>query len=330
MNSAAPALEATGLGMSYSRYPRRKQDVLTDCSFRLPQGRVCAVVGPNGAGKSTLFGLAAGLLRPTTGSLAVLGGTPAEARDRMAYAAQDKPLHPHLTVAETLRFGAALNRSTGRWDQRTAERIAYGEGGPGPEAKVRTLSGGQRSRVALALALGKRAELLLLDEPMSDLDPLVRQELTGALMAEAAEHGTTIVMSSHVITELEGACDYLLLLGGGRIRLGGETDEITAAHTLLTVPATADLGGHTVIEERPAGRGRTALVRTHPYGEERDDGAHGDIGGDWIAEDPSLEEVILAHLRHPQAPALLTESATPTTPTTSPHTQSAPSQETPA
>ncbi|MFI6862959.1 ABC transporter ATP-binding protein [Streptomyces sp. NPDC050421] len=286
------AIEADGLGMKY-----RGRDggwALRDCSFRLPAGRVCALVGPNGAGKSTLLGIAAGFLRPAEGTVQVLGSTPGEARGRMAYVAQDKPLYPQLTVAETLWAGAELNPTT--WDQATAERIT--EPLPG-DAKVRTLSGGQRTRLALALALGKRPELLLLDEPMADLDPLGRHQLMGALMAEAAEHGTTIVMSSHILTELEGACDYLLLVDGGRVRLGGETDDLIAAHTLLTGPVR-DLAPHTVVESRTTGRQLTALVRREgPV----------DTCSDWETAEPSLEELLLAHLRSPDAPALLTPSA---------------------
>ncbi|MFG2559171.1 ABC transporter ATP-binding protein [Streptomyces sp. NPDC048496] len=285
------AIEATGLGMKY----RRKSGgwALRDCSFRLPAGRVCALVGPNGAGKSTLLSLAAGFLRPAEGTLRILGATPAEARTRMAFVAQDKPLYPQLTVAETLWAGAELNPAT--WDRATAERVI---GDLPRDDRVRTLSGGQRTRLALALALGKRAELLLLDEPMADLDPLVRHQLMGVLMAEAAEHATTIVMSSHILTELEGACDYLLLVDGGRVRLGGETENILAAHALLTGPVR-DLAPHTVVESRTTGRGLTALVRKEgPV----DDAA-------WEIATPSLEELLLAHLRSPDAPALLTPSA---------------------
>ncbi|MER7727827.1 ABC transporter ATP-binding protein [Streptomyces sp. NPDC096323] len=286
------AIEAVGLGMRY-----RRRDIawaLRDCSFRLPAGRVCALVGPNGAGKSTLLSLAAGFLRPAEGTVRVLGAAPADARARMAYVAQDKPLYPQLTVAETLWAGAELNPAT--WDQDTADRIAAPLPG---KAKVRALSGGQRTRLALALALGKRPELLLLDEPMADLDPLGRHQLMGALMGEAAEHGTTIVMSSHILNELEEACDYLLLLDGGRIRLGGETDDLIAAHTLLTGPVS-DLAPHTVVETRTAGRVQTALVRREgPV----------DVTG-WETAEPSLEELLLAHLRSPGAPDLLTPSAT--------------------
>ncbi|MBT2488866.1 ABC transporter ATP-binding protein [Streptomyces sp. ISL-96] len=287
------AIEAAALGKSYGR----RGWALRECSFRLPAGRVCAVVGPNGAGKSTLLALAAGLLRPTEGSLTVLGTSPSAARHRIAYIAQDKPLYPQLTVADTLRLGAELN--TGRWDARVADRVVQ-EGGLDLGARVRTLSGGQRTRVALALALGKRPELMLLDEPMADLDPLARHQLMGTLMAEAVEHGTTVVMSSHIIGELADACDHLLLVSGGRIRLGGGIDDLVAAHTLVTGLAPAsDLAPHTVVESRASGRGTTALIRPE-----------GPVGDDWEAEEPSLEEVLLAHLRSPDAPPLLTPGAT--------------------
>ncbi|MET7791501.1 ABC transporter ATP-binding protein [Streptomyces sp900116325] len=285
------AIEANGLGMKYRR--RAGGWALRGCSFRLPTGRVCALVGPNGAGKSTLLALAAGFLRPVEGTVRILGTTPAEARSRMAFVAQDKPLYPQLTVTETLWAGAELNPAT--WDQAVAERVIGDLPG---DARVRTLSGGQRTRLALALALGKRPELLLLDEPMADLDPLARHQLMGVLMAEAAEHATTIVMSSHILAELEGACDYLLLVDGGRVRLGGETEDILAAHALLTGPVR-DLAPHTVVESRTTGRQLTALVRREgPV----DDSA-------WETVEPSLEELLLAHLRSPEAPALLMPSA---------------------
>ncbi|MFF8555266.1 ABC transporter ATP-binding protein [Streptomyces sp. NPDC015501] len=287
------AIEAHGLGRTYGRGGGGHR-ALHDCSFRLPTGRVCALVGPNGAGKSTLLNLAAGLDRPTAGSLAVLGSTrPGDVRDRVAFVPQDKPLYPQLTVADTLWAGGELN--PGRWDRATADRIAAPLP---PKARVRSLSGGQRTRLALALALGKRPELMLLDEPMADLDPLARHELMGVLMAETAEHGTTIVMSSHILTELEGACDYLLFVDGGRVRLGGEAEDIVAAHALLTGRAQ-DLSPHTVVESRTTGRQLTALVRRE-----------GPVDtAAWTVTQPSLEELLLAHLRSPDAPPLLTPSA---------------------
>ncbi|MEU0087933.1 ABC transporter ATP-binding protein [Streptomyces sp. NPDC006274] len=292
----ATAIEARGLGRSYGRRGRR---ALHDCSFRVPAGRVCALAGPNGAGKSTLLALAAGLLRPTDGTLRVLGGAPSDVRAGIAYVAQDKPLYPQLTVSETLRLGQELN--PGRWDAALAESIVAEGGGLDGDARVRSLSGGQRTRVALALALGKRPELMLLDEPMADLDPLARHRLMAALMTQAADHGTTIVISSHILSELETTCDYLLLLDGGRVRLAGETEDLLLAHTLLTGPA-GDLPGGTVVESRTTGRQLTALVR-----------GSGAVGDDWRAAQPSLEELLMAHLRSPDAPALLTPSADPAT-----------------
>jgi ABC-2 type transport system ATP-binding protein len=294
MTDDVNALEATGLTAQYGRW---SEPVLQNCSFSFPAGSVSALLGPNGAGKSTLLAVAAGLLRPAEGTVRVLGRSPGEAREHVAYVAQTKPLYPQLTVAQTLRFGAELNPR--RWDQAAAERIAY-EGGLEPKTPVRRLSGGQCTRVALALAFGKRPELMLLDEPMADLDPLARHQLTGALMAEAAEHGTAVVMSSHVIAELESCCDHLLLLADGQAQLAGDCEEILAAHRTLTGTG-ADFAPHTVVEERPAGRGRTALVR--PHGEPDTDV--------WEVEQPSLEEITLAHLRNPDAPALICDGASP-------------------
>lgn len=283
------AIEATGL---VKRYGRRGGAALDDCSFRLPSGRISALVGPNGAGKSTLLAIAAGLLRQTSGRLTVLGGAPGEARPKVAYLSQDKPLHPQLSIADTLRMGAELNR--GHWDAAYAAKIVE-QGDLDPTARVRSLSGGQRTRVALALALGKRPELMLLDEPMADLDPLARHELMGTLMADAAERGTTVLMSSHIVAELADACDHLLLLGGGRIRLGGGIEDLLGAHSLVT--GRGDLAPHTVVESRASGRGITALIR-------RD----GPVGDGWQVQEPSLEELLLAHLRSPDAPPLLTPS----------------------
>ena len=288
----ATAIEARGLGRSYGRRGHR---ALHGCSFRVPAGRVCALAGPNGAGKSTLLALAAGLLRPTDGTLRILGNAPSDVRERLAYVAQDKPLYPQLTVAETLRLGRELNPA--RWDAALAERIVAEGGGLDADARVRSLSGGQRTRVALALALAKRPELMLLDEPMADLDPLARHRLMAALMTEAADHGTTIVISSHILSELETTCDYLLLVDGGRVRLAGETEDLLSAHTLLTGPA-GDLPDRTVVESRTTGRQLTALVR-----------GSGAVGGGWRAAQPSLEDLLMAHLRSPDAPALLTPSA---------------------
>ncbi|MFJ9470462.1 ABC transporter ATP-binding protein [Streptomyces caniferus] len=299
MSDPSPwAIEAEGLGKKY-----RRGWALRDCSFRLPAGHICALVGPNGAGKSTFLGTATRLLQPTTGTLKLFGvpvSDPAVLQ-RVAFLAQDKPLYPRFTVAETLRLGRELNP---RWDQALAERIV--RSGKVPfDARIGTLSGGQRTRVAFALAFGKRPALLLLDEPMSDLDPLARHELSGLLMAEAAEHGTTVLMSSHMLAEMEVMCDYLLVLAEGRLRMAGQTDDLVPAHVLVTGVADGDgtvpeelRTRHTVVESRVTGRQFSALVRPH-----------GPLSDSWETLAPSLEEVLLACLRSPDAPTLIADEA---------------------
>ncbi|MFD5416868.1 ABC transporter ATP-binding protein [Streptomyces sp. NPDC127069] len=307
-----PALSATRLGREF---PGRR--ALRGCDVELPPGRVTALVGPNGAGKSTLLQLAAGLLRPTSGRIRVFGHAPgtAEARRRTAFLGQDKPLHARFTVAETLRLGRELN--PGQWDQAAAERLVRGGDIPF-HARIGSLSGGSRTRVALALVLGKRADLMLLDEPLADLDPLARHEVMGLLMAEAAERGTSIVMSSHVLAELEDACDHVLLLADGTVRLAGDTQELRDTHTWLTgradpmepdgLPRDFDRG--TVVHAAVGGRQVTALVRnyrtdpnpsTDPTGPTGPTGVAVPPGTDerWITETPSLETLLLAHLRSP-------------------------------
>ncbi|WP_406145826.1 ABC transporter ATP-binding protein [Streptomyces sp. NBC_01012] len=295
-NPGTWALEADGLGKRY-----RRGWALQDCTFRLPAGRICGLVGPNGAGKSTLLGLASRQLGATQGELRVFGvpvGDPG-VMPRFAFLGQDKPMFKRFTVTETLRIGGELNPS---WDAAAAERIVRSGDVP-MNATVGTLSGGQRTRVALALAFGKRPDLLLLDEPMADLDPLARDEMATLLMAEAVERGTTVVMSSHILAELEDMCDYLLVVADGRIRMAGDADALVPAHALVT--GLAEDGGlptaltrHTVIEQRVSGRQFQAMVRLD-----------GPLSGTWQVTEPSLEEVLLAHLRSPEAPALYTPGA---------------------
>jgi ABC-2 type transport system ATP-binding protein len=290
------AIEAYGLGKRY-----RRGWALRDCSFRVPAGRICGLVGPNGAGKSTLLGVTANLLEPTAGTLRVFGAAPqsAEANRRTAFLAQDKPLFRRLTVEETLRLGRELNPD---WDQRAAEGIVRAGNIPF-DAKIGTLSGGQRTRVAFAVAFGKRPELLLLDEPMADLDPLVRREMMDVLMAEVAERGTTVLISSHLLAELENVCDYLLVLSSEGLRLAGEVGELLAAHALLSGAVAGEgllawLEHHTLVESRTSGQRVTALVRLE-----------GPVDGDRQTTSPNLEELVLAYLRSPQAPPLMTRSA---------------------
>ncbi|MGW3010915.1 ABC transporter ATP-binding protein [Streptomyces sp. NPDC001219] len=307
--SGRTAVEAVGLGKRY-----RRRWALRDCTFRLPAGRICALVGPNGAGKSTLLSLVSGLARPREGAVRVWGESPAAApaRVRVAHLTQDKPLYPRLTVAETLRLGRALN--PGRWSGRCAERIVR-DGHLPLDARVGTLSGGRRTRLALALAFARRPELLLLDEPFAGLDPLARHRLTALLLAQAAEHGTTVVLSSDLLAELDGVCDHLLVLGGGRVRLAGEVDDVIGAHALVMgqrrgealPPGVAsealppEIAAHPVVEAQLSGRQFTAVVRRK-----------GPVAaGPWEAAEPSLEELLLAYLRAPGVPDLIAPSAEP-------------------
>ncbi|WP_369207688.1 ABC transporter ATP-binding protein [Streptomyces sp. PU-14G] len=288
------AIEAHGLGKKY-----RRGWALRDVSFRLPAGRVCGLVGPNGAGKSTLMSLATHMTQPTAGTLRVFGETPGsgEAVRRTAFLSQEKPLFRRFTVAETLRLGHELNPC---WDQGVAEGLV--SAGQVPlTAKIGTLSGGQRTRVAFALAFGKRPDLLILDEPMSDLDPLVRRELMDTLKAEAAQHGTTVLVSSHMLAELQYICDYLLVIANGGLRLAGEVNELRAAHALFAAPGGGPppaLAPHRVIESRSDEGRPGVLVRL---------GGPSGYGGQ--AEAPTLEELLLAYLRSPDAPSLIAPSA---------------------
>jgi ABC-2 type transport system ATP-binding protein len=297
---APDALRATGLGF---RYRRRGGWALRDCEFTVPGGRVTALVGRNGAGKTTLLHLAGGLLRPGSGELRALDAAPGtpEARARVALLTQDKPLYPRFTVADTLLMGEKLNSS---WDRTSAERIVR-EGGIPLHARVGELSPGRRTRVALALALGKRPELLLLDEPLADLDPVARGDIMAGLMAEAAERGTSIVLSSHVLPEIEETCDWVLVLRDGRVELSEDAYAVRESHAVLTGhadQADALVAEHAVVHRRTAGRQLTALIRRH-----------GPLRGDWHVERPRLEDILIGYLqaaepRHP-APAERTEAA---------------------
>ncbi|WP_351236412.1 ABC transporter ATP-binding protein [Streptomyces sp. NPDC002133] len=292
-----PAIETIGLGRRY-----RRGWALRDSSFRLPAGRICALVGPNGAGKTTLLSLAADLIEPTTGTIRLSGHRPGSARARQstAFLSQQKALYPRFRVHEILRMGLELNPT---WHQETAESII--EAGNVPmNARIGTLSGGQSTRVAFALALGKRPRLMLLDEPMADLDPLVRHQMTDTLQAEARRHGSTVVMSSHLVSELEGACDYLVLVNNGTIRLAGEVDLLLAQHRQLTAQATdrahhqTNLEGYDVIATSTGDGHLTSLVRTRHA-----------LPSDAGHRAPTLEELVLGYLRSPDATPLLTRSA---------------------
>jgi ABC-2 type transport system ATP-binding protein len=279
-----PALETVALGRRYG-----SQWALRDCTLEIPRGSVTALVGPNGAGKTTLLRMAVGLTRPSTGTVRVLGFDPrvdaAETLPRVGFVAQEHPLYASFTVAEMLRAGRELNPG---WDD-AAARARIAELDLPLTKKVRSLSGGQRAQVALTLALAKRPELLLLDEPVASLDPLARREFLQSVLAAVAERGLTVVLSSHIVAELERVCDRLVILAVGRTQLAGSIDEIVSSHRLLTGPrdAAEDVARlHDVVRESHAERQTTLLVRAngHVYDSR------------WTVHDVDLEEIVLAYL----------------------------------
>jgi ABC-2 type transport system ATP-binding protein len=279
--SAALATRALG-----KRYGRRW--ALSDCTFEVPAGRVAGLVGPNGAGKTTLLNLAVGLIEPSAGSIAVLGeevaATPAQLA-RVGFVAQETPLYASLSVADHLRLGAVMNPG---WDASLAQSRTM-QLGLDRAQRAGTLSAGQRAQLALTLAMAKRPELLVLDEPVASLDPLARREFLQGLMEFTAENTVSIVLSSHLVADLERVCDYLILVVEGRVKLSGEVDELLATHRRLSgprrdrarLPATQQ-----VIEEAHTDRQSTLLVRTdEPI-----------IDPVWSVEEVGLEDIVLAYM----------------------------------
>ncbi len=279
-----PALQTDGLGKRY-----RKRWALHDCTLELAAGRVTALVGPNGAGKSTLLNLMVGLLRPTTGRLFVLGESPEnhlrQLLPRVGFVAQDLPLYGDFTVAEMLRMGRALNV---RWEGARVEARLRGVGIP-LDRRVGTLSGGEHAQVALALALGKDPELLLLDEPLARLDPLARRELLASLMDAVSETGITVLFSSHDLGGLERVCDHLVLLGTGSVQLVDDIADIRRTHRRLVGPRK-DVHGianvDRIVECHETERQTSLLARVRgPI-----------VDPAWDVQGVSLEDVVLAYL----------------------------------
>lgn len=283
-------LEASCLGKRYGG-----TWALRGCSLAIPVGHVAALVGPNGAGKSTLLNLAVGLATPSAGVVTVLDGQPPGspgALDGIAFVAQDTPLYKNLSAADMLHLTRNLNR---RFDQASAEaRLA--ELGIPLNQKAGKMSGGQQAQLALTLALARRPRLLVLDEPMAMLDPLARHDFMATVMTAVAEDSVSVLLSSHVLAELDRVADYLILMSRGRVQVSGEVDDLLASHRILTGPAAeAD-----EYSQRPVVHVRRAAAQAHLVVRAAADHP---VPPGWETHSVSLEELALAYLREPEAAA---------------------------
>ena len=294
MTGVAPALRADRLGRRYGRAWG-----LRDCTVDVPAGAIVGLVGPNGAGKTTLLEMIIGLLEPTEGQVSVFGqisrAQSAATLARVGYVAQDHPLYRDFSVADMFHLGRAMNPS---WDQGLAQARTDALGIP-LKRKVKHLSGGQRAQVSLTMALAKRAPLLVLDEPVSSLDPVARLEFMREVMAAAAGTGLTTIIASHVVSELERLCDWLIVLTGGHVQLAGPADDLISAHRLLTVPRAtpdAELPG-LPIHRTDSDRHSTVVVRTGPARPSAQEHPG------WQADPVGFEQLIMAYLQRTPAAA---------------------------
>jgi ABC-2 type transport system ATP-binding protein len=276
-------LQSRGLSKRY-----RQLKALTDCTLNIPAGHVVGLVGPNGAGKTTLLNLAAGMLAPTSGTIEVLGSKPGSGPAQLAkvgFVGQDAAAYAGLTVADHLRIGAHLNPG---WDAALA-RDRIKQLGLDPGQRAGKLSGGQRAQLMLTLAIAKRPELLILDEPIASLDPLARREFLHSLTEFAAAHQVSVVMSSHLVSDLERVCDYLIVLVASRVQVAGQVGELLASHRQLTGARDDHVtlaAGWQVISASHAGGQSTLLVRTR--------GTVNDPA--WAVSQVGLEDLVLAYM----------------------------------
>ncbi|MFI7502739.1 ABC transporter ATP-binding protein [Streptomyces sp. NPDC049687] len=279
-------LRAQGLGKRY-----KQRWALQNCDLDIPAGRVVGLVGPNGAGKSTLLNLASGMLTPTAGTIEVCGGRPAEGVEQLAkvgFVAQDTPTYAALSVADHLDLGKRLNLN---WDDAVA-RDRIRRLGLDPKQRAGKLSGGQRAQLALTLGIAKRPGLLLLDEPVAALDPLARREFMQDLMEAVAEHELSVVLSSHLVSDVERTCDYIIVLVDSRVQVAGDIDDLVACHHRLTGPRRAPdslPAGQHVITASHTDRQTTLLVRT-------DTAVHDPT---WTVSPLGLEDIVLAYMTRP-------------------------------
>jgi len=274
------ALETRALGKRF-----RRGWAVRDCTLSIPEQAIVGLAGPNGAGKSTLLGLAVALLTPTEGEISVLGRDPRSGPSlgEIGYVAQDAPLYRSFTVGETLEFARATNAS---WDATLATgslaRLSS-------DQRVSALSAGERARLALGLALGKRPRLLLLDEPFAKLDPRAGREFLQMLMDGVAEARATVVIASHVVADIERVADYIVLLSEGSVRLEGNVEEILASHRLLTGsrrPLGRIAGVSEIVRQTHSGRQMTLLARlSAPV-----------VDPSWSVDEIRLEELLLGYM----------------------------------
>jgi ABC-2 type transport system ATP-binding protein len=266
-----------------------KKTALSECTVSVPAGHVVGLVGPNGAGKTTLLQLTVGLLAPTSGQIEVLGRRPAQDPEQLArvgFVAQDTPILAALSVADHLRMGAHVNPG---WDadlgRRRIEDLDLD-----PDQRAGQLSGGQRAQLALTLAIAKRPELLVLDEPVASLDPLARREFLQSLMETVAEQEVSVVMSSHLVADLERVCDYLIVLADSRVQLMGTVDDLLTAHHRLTGPRRDENrlpSNWQVIQASHTERQSTLLIRSDfPV-----------LDPAWTVEPVGMEDLVLAYMQ---------------------------------
>jgi ABC-2 type transport system ATP-binding protein len=283
-------LEATSLGRRF-----RRKWALQDCTLAIPSGRVAALVGPNGAGKSTLLRMAAGLIPPSTGSLKVLGANPqfqsVDLRRRVGYLDQDRPMYSSFRVEEILHFGRSSNPT---WKMDIAKSHLARLNIP-LDARVSNLSGGQQAQVALTVCLAKGPELLLLDEPAAELDPVAREDLLRLLMHQVAESGSSVVLSTHALADVSAICDFVVVLANSRVVLANDIEFVLESHRFLSASRDESLAlppGATVIDERHSAREASVLARIElPL-----------FDSQWHVERPTLEEIVMAYLRMGASP----------------------------
>ncbi|MGW7681916.1 ABC transporter ATP-binding protein [Kribbella sp. NPDC054772] len=284
-------LQAQGLGKKYGR-----RWALTDCELEVPAGHVVGLVGPNGAGKSTLLNLAVGMITPSAGAVEVLGAPAGTQQAKVGYVAQDTPTYARLSVADHLRLGARLNPA---WDESLAQQRIQNLK-LDPKQRAARLSGGQRAQLALTLGLAKQPDLLILDEPVAALDPLARREFLQDLMEAVAEQELSVLLSSHLVSDVERACDYLIVLVDSRVQVSGEIDTLLGTHFRLVGPRRdqKDLPkDQYVVTASHTDRQSTYLIRTdQPI-----------LDPAWTVTQLTLEDLVLAYMGRdvqPERPVL--------------------------